>query len=86
MNQDGDIYVCVIMEFYKNSDMQRYFQKQKLEILDEEVNNQNLFNLKTIMDIMFQISSGLSYLHDMKTIHRDIKPGKPPTSHEQYFR
>ena len=43
MNLDGDIYVCVIMDYYQHSDMQRYFQKKNLETLDEEVRKRKIF-------------------------------------------
>jgi hypothetical protein len=39
-----------------------------------------------LLDIMVQFLNGMAYIHEKKVIHRDIKSGKPPTSHEQYFR
>ncbi|KNC84172.1 CAMK/CAMKL protein kinase [Sphaeroforma arctica JP610] len=57
-------YMCIILEFAKNGDLLEYLNSFWDRCLTE-VEAQRVF---------FQISSGVSYLHDHKIIHRDLKP------------
>eukprot|EP01134_Creolimax_fragrantissima_P004642 CFRG4642T1 len=57
-------YMCIILEFAKNGDLLEYLNSFWDRCLTE-VEAQRVF---------FQITSGVSYLHNHNIIHRDLKP------------
>jgi len=59
--------VGIIMEFCSNGDLQHYFGFQKEEIADDSA------GMAERLRVLMEIASGMSYLHNRKIIHRDLK-------------
>jgi len=56
-------YIFIIMELLTGGDLEEYFHKIKFKI-----------NESKAATIMFQLGSGIKYLHDYGVLHRDLKP------------
>jgi serine/threonine protein kinase len=68
----------IVMDYCDSGDLER-----KIKIRSQK---KKPFENSEIHFHFLQIVQGMSYIHSKHLIHRDLKPGKPPTSHEQYFR
>ncbi len=56
-------YIFIIMEYLSGGDLGSFFEKKKCKLSETLMSN-----------IMFQICSGLEYLHRYGIVHRDLKP------------
>jgi len=56
-------YIFIIMELLTGGDLEEFFHKIKFKI-----------NENKAASIMFQLASGIKYLHDYGVLHRDLKP------------
>jgi len=56
-------YIFIIMELLTGGDLEEYLHKIKFKISENKA-----------ASIMFQLASGIKYLHDYGVLHRDLKP------------
>ena len=56
-------YIFIVMEYLSGGDLDNYLRKQK-----------SLCTERRAADIMFQLCSGIQYLHQYGIVHRDLKP------------
>jgi len=56
-------YIFLVMELMTGYDLHTYFEKNKFKLSEKRSAN-----------IVFQIASGLNYLHKYGVLHRDLKP------------
>jgi Ca2+-binding EF-hand superfamily protein len=56
-------YIFIVMELLKGGNLGEYFNKNKFQITE-----------KRAAKIMYQLASGVKYLHHYGILHRDIKP------------
>ena len=56
-------YVYIVMELFQGGDLATYISKNHSKIEEAKFSN-----------IMYQVSSGLNYLHQYGILHRDLKP------------
>jgi len=56
-------YIFIVMELLKGGNLGEYFNKNKFQITE-----------KRAAKIMYQLASGVKYLHQYGILHRDIKP------------
>eukprot|EP00873_Tetraselmis_striata_P008940 jgi/Tetstr1/429204/TSEL_019156.t1 len=59
--------LCIVMEYAPNGDMSRIIKKQATA--------RKPFEEMQIWKYFIQIARGINALHDMRVLHRDIKPG-----------
>jgi Ca2+-binding EF-hand superfamily protein len=60
---ENNDYIFIIMEFLSGGDLEEHLLKTKFKISEEKAAN-----------IMYQLSSGIQYLHNYGVLHRDLKP------------
>ena len=63
-NSNGNYYL--IMECCEGEDLRRWIKRNRKE---------NNLTLENILPVIRQIATALDYAHEMKVMHRDIKPG-----------
>jgi len=56
-------YVYIVMELFQGGDLANFISKNHSKLSEEKFSN-----------IMYQIASGLQYLHQFGILHRDLKP------------
>lgn len=56
-------YIFIIMELLTGGDLEEHFHKTKFKFTEAKA-----------ASIMFQLGSGIKYLHDYGVLHRDLKP------------
>ena len=56
-------YIFIIMELLSGGDLEEHFHKTKFKFTEARA-----------ASIMFQLGSGIKYLHDYGVLHRDLKP------------
>jgi Ca2+-binding EF-hand superfamily protein len=56
-------YVYIVMELFQGGDLANFISKNHTKLTEEKFSN-----------IMYQIASGLQYLHQFGILHRDLKP------------
>ena len=61
---NGNYYL--IMECCEGEDLRRWIRRMRKE---------NLLTLEAVLPILQQVAAALDYAHEMKVMHRDIKPG-----------
>jgi serine/threonine protein kinase len=66
--------VWIVLEYMEGGKLTDFIEK-KNKLKEEEISS-----------ICHQLLQSLNYLHENEIIHRDVKSGKPPTSHKPYFR
>lgn len=62
---DPHYYAIIVMEFCEGGDLKN--------LIDERYYAEKKFTKKEIVEILSQLSEGISYLHTKNIIHRDIK-------------
>ena len=60
---ENNDYIFIIMEYLSGGDLEEHLIKTKFKISEEKAAN-----------IMYQLSSGIQYLHNYGVLHRDLKP------------
>ena len=60
--ENGD-FIFIVMEYLSGGDLDSYLRKQK-----------TLFTEEKVASIIYQIASGIKYLHQYGIVHRDLKP------------
>jgi len=60
---ENDEYIFIIMEFLSGGDLGSYLHKCDFKVTEEFASH-----------LVFQIASGLKYLHSFGILHRDLKP------------
>jgi hypothetical protein len=63
-------YIYLVMEYLSGGDFGTFLKNQKFK-----------FNEDLAAKLMFQLSSGIKYLHDYGVLHRDLKPENIMLSH-----
>ena len=69
-NSNGNYYL--IMECCEGEDLRRWIKRKRRE--------ENL-TLENVLPVIRQIAAALDYAHEMKVMHRDIKPGNVMIDH-----
>ena len=56
-------HIFIVMDYYKGGDLTNYLNKHKYKLTEEQV-----------AKLIYQIASGIKYLHEYGIVHRDLKP------------
>ena len=60
---ENNEYIFIVMEYIEGGTLRQYFKKKKFNFSERQASN-----------IMYQIVSGIKYLHQYGIAHRDLKP------------